>query len=121
MTKNSWEKMDFADVKVGMKVKSGKGDTSRKGKIVYVDFSGFDISWDDETTSFCLPMDSDKFLFKPQKISPTKNQTLTDQEVYEIIMSDLEIMHVSPNSVRIIEQAVIKKLDSLGMINKTNE
>lgn len=121
MTKNSWEKMDFADVKVGMKVKSGKGDTSRKGKIVYVDFSGFDISWDDETTSFCLPMDSDKFLFKPQKISPTKNQPLTDQEVYEIIMSDLEIMHVSPNSVRIIEQAVIKKLDSLGMINKTNE
>lgn len=121
MNNQPWKKLDFADVKVGMKVKSGKGDTSRKGKIVFVDFSGFDISWDDETTSFCLPMDSDRFLFKLPNKSLDRNQVLTDQEVYEIIMSNLEMMHVSPNSVRTIEQEVIKKLDSLGMINKTNE
>lgn len=112
---NEWQTLTFQELKVGMLAKdtlSGKIFT-----IVCVWSDEFVV--EDETTGYTdhwFAEQVDRFVFN--KSSPTKpqeklNKVLTAYEIYQIIMSNSRLQILTKKDVRIIERAVLNKMNSI--------
>lgn len=107
---NKWMTLPLSEIEIGMKFIDPSG---RRGEVADRSFGAIDGVWDGDDKSFMLfPFELQEYKFMKQE--QKKKKVLTNEEIYEMLLSDPSLHHVSLKAVRKIEKAVLTKLESLG-------